>query len=286
VTTAIAGVIAHRDGWRSAFLAAGAVGVVLAIVVFFTLAEPARGGFDSLKEPGRVPPPPLWQSSRVLLNQRVYVLILAAISISAVSSASLSAWGAAFLIRVHGLNVAEVARATGPASGIGGFLGALAGGFLTTYVVKRTGDKRWTLLIPAIALMLAVPTVLVFLFTQSATLALVSFGLQAFFWSIKTGPCFALALDLVPANLRAFAVSLLVVMAGVAGNGLGPLLVGVLSDSLDTAPGGHSIRYAMLIVPVCLFLAAGTLLFASRSRGERLDEKMTGQKVPDWSDRS
>jgi MFS family permease len=174
------------------------------------------------------------------------------------------------------LNIADVASALGPATGVGGFCGSLVGGFLTTYMVKRTGDRRWTLLIPAIALMLAVPTVLAFLFTQSAAVAIAAFGLQAFLWSIKTGPCFALALELVPANLRAFAVSVLVVTAGVVGNGVGPLLIGVLSDSIDTAPAEHSIRYAMMIVPVSLFVAAGALLCATRlrSRGDRVNEKV------------
>ena len=101
-------------------------------------------------------------------------------------------------------------------------------------------------------------------FTQSAVLALASFGLQAFLWSIKTGPCFALALELAPANLRAFAVSLLVVMAGVIGNGLGPLVVGVLSDSLDAGPAGHSIRDAMMVIPLSLLIGAGALLLAAR----------------------
>jgi predicted MFS family arabinose efflux permease len=261
VVTALAGFIAHRYGWRSAFLAAGAVGIVLALVVLLTLVEPARGGFDASNTPAQAPPP-FWQASRVLLQQPVYLLILAAMAISAISSASLSAWGAAFLIRVHGLDVAQVAGALGPATGVGGFLGSLAGGFLTTYLVNRTGEKRWTLLIPGIALVLAVPTVLIFLFTDSAALALGTFGLQAFLWSIKTGPCFALALELVPAHLRAFAVSVLVVTAGLMGNGLGPPLVGALSDALGESTVGHSIRYAMLVAPVSLLVAAGALLLA------------------------
>jgi MFS family permease len=263
VATAGAGFIAYRYGWRTAFVAAGAIGIVLSCVVFFTLAEPARGSFDSAGERGQRAPP-LWESSRVLLSKPVYVLVLVAMATSAVSSASLSAWGAAFLIRVHSLNVAEVASAVGPASGVGGFLGSLAGGFLTTYMVNRTGEKRWTLLIPGTALVLAVPTVLVFLFTESATLAFAAFGLQAFLWAIKTGPCFALALELVPASLRAFAVAVLIVMGGIVGNGLGPLFVGVLSDYLGTSGAEYSIRYAMIVAPVFLLVAAVALLMAAR----------------------
>ncbi|MEJ0039672.1 MAG: hypothetical protein WDO68_27115 [Gammaproteobacteria bacterium] len=120
------------------------------------------------------------------------------------------------------------------------------------------------MLIPGLALVLAVPTVLTFLFTDSPTLALFTFGLQAFLWAIKTGPCFALALELVPASMRAFAVSVLVVMAGVIGNGLGPLLVGVLSDSLGATHAGNSIRYAMIVAPASLLVAAGALLLAAR----------------------
>lgn len=268
VATAGAGFIAHRYGWRAAFLVAGAIGIVLSLVVLFTLAEPARGKFDSAGERGQAPPS-LWESSRILLGKPVYVLVLVALATSAVSSASLSAWGAAFLIRVHSLSVTEVASVVGPASGIGGFLGSLAGGFLTTWLVNRTGEKRWTLLAPGVALVLAVPTVVFFLFTESAKLALIAFGLQAFLWAIKTGPCFALALELVPASLRAFAVSVLIVIAGVVGNGLGPLLVGVLSDSLGASGAAYSIRYAMIVAPAFLLVAAGALLMAARMWRER-----------------
>jgi MFS family permease len=268
VATAGAGFIAHRYGWRAAFLVAGAIGIVLGCVVLFTLAEPARGKYDPVGERGQAPPP-LWESSRILLGKPVYVFVLVALATSAVSSASLSAWGAAFLIRVHSLSVAEVASTVGPASGIGGFLGSLAGGFLTTYLVNRTGEKRWMLIAPGVALVLAVPTVVLFLFTESAKLALVAFGLQAFLWAIKTGPCFALALELVPASLRAFAVSVLIVMAGVLGNGLGPLLVGVLSDYLGASGAAHPIRYAMIVAPAFLLVAAGALLMAARVWRER-----------------
>jgi len=263
VLTAVAGFIAHQYGWRTAFVAAGAIGVVLSCVVYFTLAEPARGSFDPAGEGTRVPPP-LWESVRVLLSKPVYVLVLVAMATSAVSSASLSAWGAAFLIRVHSFNVAEVAGVVGPASGIGGFLGSLTGGFLTTYLVNRTGERRWTLLIPGIALVLAVPTVLVFLLTESGTLALAAFGLQAFLWSIKTGPLFALAMELVRPSLRAFAVAVLIVTAGIVGNGIGPLLVGVLSDYFGSSGASLPIRYALILVPVFLLVAAGALLTAAR----------------------
>lgn len=263
VVTAVAGLIAHRYGWRTAFLGAGAVGILVSGTILVTLREPARGALDRVGLPDTVQPP-LRAAGRALLGQPVYLLILAAMSLSAVSSASLSAWGAAFLIRVHGLNVAEVASAMGPSSGVGGFLGSLAGGFLTTYTVSRTGDRRWSLLIPGVALLLAVPTVLVFLFTQSATLAIVSFGLQAFLWSIKTGPCFALALEIVPANLRAFAVSVLMVAASVIGTGLGPFSVGLISDLFSATGAGHSIRYAMIVAPVSLSIAAVALLVAAR----------------------
>ncbi len=267
VATAVAGFIAHHYGWRSAFIAAGAVGIGLALLVLFTLVEPARGRFDLPGDAAQTRPP-LAEAIRALLQTRVYMLILAAMAVSAVSSASLGAWGATFMIRVHGLDVAQVAAALGPASGIGGFLGALGGGFLTTHLVKRTGEKRWILLVPGIALVLAVPTTLIFLFTDSASVALGAFGLHAFLWSVKMGPCYALALELIPPHLRALAVSVLLVTAGLVGNGFGPPLVGAISDLLGPMPSDHTIRYAMLLAPVSLLLGAGALLFAQREQRE------------------
>jgi len=262
--TAFVGFFAQAHGWRTAFVVVGMAGVLFALVLRLTVAEPMRGSFDGVsdREQGQ---PPLGASVRMLLREPVYVLIMVAIAATAMSATSLSAWGPAFLMRVHGLSVAEVASVAGPASGFGGFVGSLAGGFLTVYVVGRTGDRRWTLLIPGIALVLAVPTVLVFLFADSVTLTVAAFGFQAFLWAMKTGPCFAVALGLAPPGMRAFAASLLLITGGVVGNGMGPLLVGLLSDLLGSAFAEHSLRYAMVIAPLAMFAGAVTLLAAARA---------------------
>ena len=39
--------IAAAYDWRSAFVAVGAVGVATAVLVFFTVREPRRGGLDT-----------------------------------------------------------------------------------------------------------------------------------------------------------------------------------------------------------------------------------------------
>jgi MFS family permease len=261
ISMAVTGVIAERHGWRAPFLVAGAAGILLAILLFFTAVEPRAGRPRS--EPASASSS-LLTSTRILMGSPVYVLLVVGITAGAVSAASLSTWASAFLIRIHGLSVVEAASAVGPASGLGGFLGTLVGGYATSWMVNRTGSRQWSLILPGIALLLAVPAVIVFLFADAPALAIAMFGLQAFLWAIKTGPCYALALELVPTELRAFAVSVLIVVGGVVGTGLGPPFVGFMSDTLGSWGGVMTLQLALVVAPAALLVAGVALLSAAR----------------------
>jgi predicted MFS family arabinose efflux permease len=45
----IGGMVAQHYGWRSVFLAFGIPGVILALLVYFFVKEPARGAYESIK---------------------------------------------------------------------------------------------------------------------------------------------------------------------------------------------------------------------------------------------
>ena len=68
-------------------------------------------------------------------------------------------------------------------------------------------------------------------------------GLNAAF----AGPTLALIQTLVPARMRAVAASIVLSLVSLIGMGLGPLLVGALSDALVPPFGAASLRYALLI---------------------------------------
>jgi MFS family permease len=73
---------------------------------------------------------------------------------------------------------------------------------------------------------------------------------------VYLAPTFAAVQTLAEPRMRALAAALLLLAGSLIGLGLGPLLVGALSDALRESQGTDSLRLAMLvIVPLTLWSA-------------------------------
>ena len=100
----------------------------------------------------------------------------------------------------------------------------------------------------------------------------VAFGFSALgsvfagFFSPPTG---AVAQSLARPDMRAMAHATWTMLMTLVGMGLGPLLVGVMSEGLDSDYGTDSIRYALLAISVSLPLSS--LLFLRAARSLRAD---------------
>jgi MFS family permease len=81
-------------------------------------------------------------------------------------------------------------------------------------------------------------------------------GIVSSFW---IGPTFAAIQTLTPDHLRSQASALILLLVNLIGLGLGPVVVGVLSDLLAPEFGVESIRYAMLISLVTIVI--GSILY-------------------------
>jgi hypothetical protein len=69
---------------------------------------------------------------------------------------------------------------------------------------------------------------------------------SAFANASLTGPMFAATQTLVPPNMRAMSIAIVLFCSNLIGLGLGPLAVGALSDGLRPWLGEESLRYALL----------------------------------------
>jgi MFS family permease len=76
--------------------------------------------------------------------------------------------------------------------------------------------------------------------------ALIFMGLSAIFASFWIAPSYAAVQNLVPQYWRTQASALMLLAINLLGMGLGPLLVGLLSDAL-IGYGTESVRYALAI---------------------------------------
>ncbi len=254
------GVIAETFGWRTAFLVVGIPGVVFAVIVRITVREPHRGRWDSAAS-GQVRPG-LKETLAVLRDRpSFWYLALGAAFISYVAYGN-GNFIPSFLIRNHGLSLAEVGTVLALVSGLSGAIGTFLGGYLG----DRYGgtDKRWYLWIPMLGIALAYVPYLYMLLTDNTRAGLSVLFLALVLKTLYLGPCIAIAHLLVPAGMRALTSAVLFFVLNMIGLGLGPFLTGLTSDLLQPAYGQESLRYSMVITTQMSLVAIAMFALAAR----------------------
>jgi hypothetical protein len=79
------------------------------------------------------------------------------------------------------------------------------------------------------------------------------------------GPAFALMQRLVPNDMRATSLAVVMLLANLIGMGIGPQIVGILSDALMSWVGAESLRYAMLMMSFVALWSAWHFWIAGRT---------------------
>jgi MFS family permease len=137
---------------------------------------------------------------------------------------------------------------------VGGVPGLLAGGYLVDRFGKQ--DIRWRMRIPALALMLALPCFLAGLWQGTALGMSILMGVGIFLYQASHAPGLAVVQSSVAPNMRALAASLVFLFANMLGLGLGPLVVGSVSDvSMDEHGSGGALRLALVCAMLVLLPA-------------------------------
>jgi predicted MFS family arabinose efflux permease len=243
----LGGWLSQTIGWRWTFVAVGLPGILFAVLVRFTLPEPQRGAIE--KRVDDAPQPPLGEALRYLFRLRSYRQLAAATSLYNVASYGFMFWVPAFMLRVHEMDRIEIGLWLGPIAGFVGAAGALSGGWLADLGARR--DERWLAWIPAIAGLLATPCIAIFLLVQDAYMAVLWYVPISFLTAMWTGGTYSAVQGLASLRMRATAAAVLLFLLNFIGFGLGPQIVGILSDSFEPTWGRESIRYALLGVGMC-----------------------------------
>ena len=228
--------------WRTALMIVGLPGLALALLVRFTLREPTRGWWEG----GRVvrASPSLREVARVLAARRAFLHMAVAGALHALYGYGAAAFNPAFFERVHGLAPLEIGYALGAIAATTGVLGTFLGGWLTDRVSGR--DPRWYAWLPGWGTLIGVPFVFVLYLWPDGRTALALAAPPAVLAGLYLGPTFAITQALVPPHMRAQGAAVLLLILNLIGMGLGPQLVGLLSDLLAPRFGDESIRWALL----------------------------------------
>ena len=256
----LAGVLAAAYGWRTMFHFFGLAGVALVVLIALTMRPTPRLGEGKSQPDGG-----LWKAIRAVLAVPGLPWLAAGYGASNMVLASLPVWSPAFLLRSHGVKLAEIGALVGPPAVLGGIAGGITAGIVASRLIKRSGDKYAGLIVPIIALPLAIPAYATFLFAPSLTVVVIAIAVMNFFLSTGLGPCVALAVSLVPAGRRGVTSTVMLIVQNMLAFALGPLIIGIASDAMKPQLGEEALRYALAVMLVAP-LAASLLLVMARKR--------------------
>lgn len=253
-------------GWRLAFFVVGIPGLMLALLLKFSVKEPPRG----YSEPNRTKQPESKVSFAKVLKTMWGYPTFRHISLGCGTQAFVGygaiAWMPSFLVRTHDMSIGQVGTALGLIIGICGGAGTLLGG----YLADRFGanNLKWYMLLPALGFLIAVPFGFGVFIVDSLFLALFLYTVPAFLVNLYTGPTFGMTQSLAPLAMRAAASALLLFILNIIGLVFGPTTIGVLSDLLQGSWGMtevESLRYALLLCNFVYLISFVHYYLASRS---------------------
>ena len=255
------GWLAGAVGWRLAFAVVGGIGLLLAPIVLWLLAEPHRGTYDPivLKVDDEIP---FGRGLKLLWRTRAYRYVVIGGMLHGFSQYAMMTWNAPFFVRAHGLSLGQVATLMALLSGVAGAIGMYASGWLTDWLAKR--DGRWRVWVMAASVAATVPCALVQYLVPSMTASVVAAALAAALMIAYYGPILAATQSAVPPGMRAFSNAVLLLTFNLFGLGLGPWATGVISDMLTPHYGADALRHALAIVLVPSALGALVFLYAAR----------------------
>ena len=285
VLTPLAGWAAEAYGWREVYWVAGGVGMVIAAILLLTVREPARDGFMQHEPSAPESPaktagdsqPGFSESVHYLIQRKSFIYITLSASLLIISFFAYTYWGTTFLLRVHGISVAESAAKYGPVRGIFGLAGGLSGGVILAYLMRK--DSRWQYWLPAICFALVGLGQYLYLYTDSHWLIGVGTAIDSFAVTMAVPLISLMLVQIMPPKLRSFGMASYILANSLLGDIMGPFAVGYLNDQLSGIWGEGAIRYSMSITAFVAIAAAPVMVLA----GKHLQRDIAAAKA--WSER-
>ena len=237
------GWLAQHYGWRATFQIVALPGLMLAILATFTLRDPQRGLSDGKAAD---PAPPLSTVLKYMLAARAMRHIIIALALVFAVGNGAIAWVPAYLIRVHEMTTSQIGMALALIVGVGGAVATALCGYWADRLGRR--DVRWNLWLLALIAGGATPF-LILAFTANSTNWAIVFLIPSISMSlVYLAPALAMIHAMVRPEMRAVATALMMFVCNLLGLGMGPLLVGLMSDYFTTQYGAFGLAIALIIL--------------------------------------
>ena len=255
----LAGVLNDRFGWHGALMAVGLPGLLVAALVLLTVPEPRRGAHDAVLA---APVSVVEGIKRMTRIRTFWPLMLGMVSLNIAFMGYLN-WLPTFLTRIHHLSTTEASAIFGIVVGIGGIVSNIVAGVASDRLARR--GARFRMFYCVGMAVVSAPILGVGFLVDSTPLAVTTMVVYALCAGGLTTVTAASALSISPSSMRASMSALIGLAIAAIGGGIGPLLMGLLTDALKASYGESAIRYTMLTTPFAVLLAAAMFLLASRS---------------------
>ena len=273
------GWLAANVDWRAAFWILGAPGIVVALILKLTVREPPRAGPATAT-------PSFGETLATLAAKPSFWHMAAGGALMAFVGYSTAQFMVSYIVRNYAMGVEQASYAFGAIAGFAVAIGTFSGGFFCDRLSHR--HPRVYSWLPTIGVLLALPLYLLSFWQTSFWPAFAILMVAPIFHYLYLGPGFAVVQSIAPPRMRATATALLLLIINLIGYGLGPPIMGALSDyfaNSELAPLGlsvaackadsavaacapalaHGLKYAMMSVVSILFWPALHFWLAGRT---------------------
>ncbi len=263
--TLIGAYLAAWINWRAAFVFMGVAGLALAPVMLYFVRDLPRPAA------ARVGQAALLKAFPQIAAKPAFWLMASAASCSSLAGYGLAVWTPSVLERSFGFDLITRGQFLASIFLIGGTAGVFAGGWLADRLGK--GDRGWYAKLPAIAWLITAPLFVAGLLAPDARVAWVLLLVPNALNILWLGPVTTAVQHLVAAPLRSTASASFLLINNFIGLGVGPMLIGALSEAFKARLGTEALRYAAVSVVGFYVLAGVLMLFAIRRlRTDWVDE--------------
>lgn len=266
----IGGLIAQHYDWRTALLVVGAPGLLVGLIFRLLAREPARGASEEGPAHNSDEQMPFGEALRALSRRKAYVHVVLGAAGASFASTAIFSWLPSFLIRTHGMTLAEAGLGLGLLAGVSGLAGTALGGWQASRL-SRYGMHAM-LWAPIVGLVLAIPMILFALLEGTGWTTLWLLLIPLTLNGLWTAPTIALTQSLAPVRARATASAVFIVGANLIGVAAGPIVIGILSDVFAQSMGpNEGLRWAL--VCAALLFSWGILHFFVAMRALRREAR-------------
>jgi MFS family permease len=262
---ALGGAIAAHLGWRSAFGAMAAFGIVLVIVYRFVVTEKRLAQLQPAGMNRQAEAPGVRMSLRTLIkglfSTKSVVCAYVGSGLHLLVPAAVWAWMPSFLNRYYGMATGKAAMCAAVFVLVTG-IGMVVCGNVADRLSKNARERKWG---TAIAFCLACFALLGIGFQMPAgPWQLVVIGIGMFFCAGASGPSGAMVANLTPPSIHASAFATLTLANNLLGLAPAAVLTGLAADRIG-------LLGALQIVPLAPLVAAAAFSIGKRNYANDLD---------------